>query len=178
MTEPSSDLSSPSLAHVVFTPSTNQTSPSLIRAISCPLASSLATLSSDLATVDPRGWSTIRVWDLGCCKRPWGSFACCPCYARSDSRVACRGYCRHFCLIVCYTTHAKTPQTCYSRLHLQAWYKCDIIAVSDCCRLQTVQNWRNQTGTVCWVVRAVSVWCNRMIQVCWEQTVAVCKNRM
>ena len=23
----------------------------------------------------PRGWPTIRVWELGCCKRPWGSFA-------------------------------------------------------------------------------------------------------
>ena len=75
-------------------------------------------------------------------------------------------------------THAKTPQTCYSLLHLQAWYRYVIIAVSDCCRLQTVQNWRYQIGTVCWVVRAVSVWYNRVIQVCWEQTVAVCKNRL
>ena len=31
---------------------------------------------------------------------------------------------------------------------------------SDCSEL--IINW-NQTGTVCWVVRAVSVWCNRMI---------------
>ena len=61
---------------------------------------------------------------------------------------------------------------------LQAWHRYDIIAISDWCRLQTVQNWRYQTGTVCWVVRAVSLWCNRMIQVCWEQTVAVCKNRL
>ena len=74
-------------------------------------------------------------------------------------------------------THAKTPQTCYRLLHLQAWYRYDIIAVSDCCRLQTVQNWRYQTGTVCWFVRAVSVWCNRMIQVCWEQTVRTGCNR-
>ena len=66
--------------------------------------------------------------------------------------------------------------TCYSLLHLQAWYRYDIIAVSGCWCLQTVQNWRYQAGTVCWFVSAVSVWCNRMIQVCWEQTVAVCKN--
>ena len=26
------------------------------------------------------------------------------------------------------STHAKTPQTCYSLLHLQAWYRYDIIA--------------------------------------------------
>ena len=75
------------------------------------------------------------------------------------------------------TTHAKTPQTCYSLLHLQALYRYDIVAVSGCCRLRTVQNWWYQTGTVCWFASAVSVWCNRMIQVCWEQTVAVCKNR-
>ena len=55
------------------------------------------------------------------------------------------------------TTHAKMPHTCYSLLHLQAWYRYDIIAVSGCCRLQTVQNWRYQAGTVCWVVRAVPV---------------------
>ena len=54
-------------------------------------------------------------------------------------------------------TNAKTPQTCYSLLDLQAWYRYDIIAVSDCCRLQTVQNWRYETGTICWVVRAASV---------------------
>ena len=75
-------------------------------------------------------------------------------------------------------THAKTTQTCYSLLHLQAWYRYDIITVSDCCCLQTVQNWQYLTGTVCWVVRAVSVWCKRMIEVCWEQTVAICKNRL
>ena len=74
------------------------------------------------------------------------------------------------------STHAKTPQTCYSLLHLQTWYRYAIIAVSGCWRLQTVQNWRYQAGTVYWFVIAVSVWCNRMIQVCWEQTVAVCEN--
>ena len=74
----------------------------------------------------------------------------------------------------------KTREVDYTRknatdlLHLHAWYRYDIIAVSDCFRQQTVQNWRYQTGTVCWVVRAVSVWCSKMIQVCWEQTVAVC----
>ena len=74
-------------------------------------------------------------------------------------------------LMLCLGTHAKTPQTCYSLLHLQVWYRYDVIAVSDCCLLQTAQNWRYQTATVCLVVRSVSVWCNRMIQVCWEQTV-------
>ena len=34
-------------------------------------------------------------------------------------------------------THAKT---CYSLLYLQAWYRYDIIAVSDCCHLKTAQN--------------------------------------
>ena len=52
---------------------------------------------------------------------------------------------------LCYTD-AKTPQTCYSLLHLQAWYRYDIIAVWGCWRQHTVQNWRYQTGTVCWLV--------------------------
>ena len=53
---------------------------------------------------------------------------------------------------------------------IQVWYHSCIRLLS----LQTVQNWRYQAGTGCWFVSAVSVWCNRMIQVCWEQTVAVC----
>ena len=39
------------------------------------------------------------------------------------------------CDVICASTHAKTPQSCYSLLHLQAWYRYDIITVSDCCRL-------------------------------------------
>ena len=58
---------------------------------------------------------------------------------------------------------------------IQVWYHNCIRLLSP---IQTVQDWRCQTGTVCWVVSAVSVWCNRIIQVCWEQTVAVCKNRL
>ena len=62
--------------------------------------------------------------------------------------------------------HAKMPQSCYSLLLLQVWYRNDIIAVSDLRLQKAVQNWCYQTVTVCRLVSAVSVWCNRMIQVC------------